>query len=185
MSDTTSIIPEPPAVPEVPPAPAAPEVAAPVTSGSKEGTKDVSATPATEAASETPAEAATASAPVVVNDDNGQHVVLADGSSVTTRSHAYPVSNTEWEKYELTHSGDQARYSLVPGDEHYSPYSDPSIPNSHLAQMVEREIQSFADRILHDAEAVVSPLWHGLQGVYQGELKQAIATGGGSGKVEA
>lgn len=181
MSDTTSI-PEPPAVPEVPPTPVTPE---PVLSGSKEATTDVSATPAAAPASETPAEAAADSAPVVVNDDNGQHVVLADGTSVATRSHPYPISNTEWEKYELTHSGDQARYSLVPGDEHYSPYSDPSVPNSHLAQMVEREIQSFADRILHDAEAVVSPLWHGLQAVYQGELKQAIATGGGSGKVEA
>lgn len=169
MSDTTETTVPEPKTPETP----AVDTAAPATDDG------------TSLPPEDDTEAAEPAAPTVVNDDAGQHVVMPDGTEVTTRSHTYPVSNSEWENYELTHSGDQARYSFKPGDKEYSPYSDPSVPNSHLAQSVEREIQSFAERVLTDVEAKVSPMWHALQGIYQGELKQAIQTGGGSGKVEA
>jgi hypothetical protein len=121
----------------------------------------------------------------VVNDADGQHVQMPDGSVVFTRSHPYPVSNHEWENYELTHSGDQERYSLRPGDRDYSPYSDPSVPNSHLAQMVEREIQGYGERVQSDPQTKVSAMWEGLQPVYRGQLANAIATGGGDSEVEA
>jgi hypothetical protein len=127
----------------------------------------------------------TSAEPEVVNDANGQHVNMPDGSVVTTRSHTLPISNAEQEVYELTHSGDQERYHYAPGDKEYNANSDPRLPNSHIAQMVEREIVSFAERIKEDAEAVVSPIWNSFVKVYEGELKQAISTGGGSGKVEA
>lgn len=124
-------------------------------------------------------------APQVVNDDNGQHVVMPDGSVITTRSHTYPVSNAEQEVYELTHSGDQERYKFVPGDKEYNAYSDPKLPNSQVAKWVEQEIISFAGRILDDPNARVSPIWDSFNQIYQGELAEAIETGGGSGKVEA
>ena len=131
------------------------------------------------------AEPETPSEPVVENGPNGQTVTMPDGTVVTTRSHPYPVSNSEQLVYERTHEGDQERYPYVPGDREYSPYSDPAVPNSHVAQTVEREIASFGERILLDAEAKVSPMWNALKGVFEGELDQAIASGGGSGKVQA
>lgn len=178
MSDTTDTSAETPEQPSTDPTVPAED---PTTGGGSDGTSVPSSAPdeGTTDSSETP------STPTVVNDDSGQHVVMPDGLEVTTRTHTYPVSNSEWENYELTHSGDQLRYPYKPGDKEYSPYSDPNVPNTHMAQMVEREIQSFAARVLEDAEAVVSPMWNALHGIYEGELKQAIATGGGSGKVEA
>jgi hypothetical protein len=121
--------------------------------------------------------------PVVVNDDNGQHVDMPDGSVVVTRQHTLPISNEEQEKYDVTHTGDQLRYLLVPGDAGYSPYSDPAVPDSHLAQRIEREILSFAERVLENSKAVVSPMWNGLKGIFTEELDKAIATGETSGKV--
>jgi hypothetical protein len=135
--------------------------------------------------SETPP---SSSEPTVVNDENGQHVLVPqeDGSvrTVVTRSHTLPVSNAEQAVYEQTHTGDQPRYSLVPGDAGYSAYSDPAVPNSHLAQRVETEIVSFAERVLQDSKAAISPLWNSLKGVFEGELEQAIETGVATGKVE-
>lgn len=142
-----------------------------------EGTEEAPEAP------ETPAEEA--AEPEVVNDADGQHVNLTDGTTVYTRSHPYPVTNSEWENYELTHSGDQARYSLKPGDLGYSPNSDPSIPNSWLAQQVTVQLASYAERVKLDPNARPSVTWEALQPGYQGALEDAIATGGGSGKVEA
>lgn len=130
-------------------------------------------------AEETPQE------PVVENGPNGQTVTMPDGSVVTTRTHPFPVSNHEQENYELTHHGDQLRYPYKPGDAAYSPYSDPAVPDSRIARQIEQEIGNFGERVLQDVEAHVSPIWQGLKKVYDGELKQAIETGGGSGKVEA
>ena len=126
-----------------------------------------------------------ASGPVVSNNPDSQTVTMPDGTVVYTRQHGYPISNNELQKYELTHQGDQLRYPYVPGDQGYNPYSDPKIPNSHSAQMVERDIASYAERVLTDKNARVSPMWDAFNGIYEGELDQAIASGGGSGKVEA
>jgi hypothetical protein len=125
----------------------------------------------------------TSEGPQVVDDENGQRVLMPDGSTVVTRQHAFPMTNAEQAVYEETHTGDQPRYSLTPGDAGYSPFSDPAVPNSHLAQSIEREIASFADRIKNDASAVVSPIWQGLKGIYQEQLDHAIETGEESGKV--
>lgn len=123
--------------------------------------------------------------PVVSNNPDGQTVTMPDGKVIHTRSHGYPISNREEEVYELTHQGDQLRYPYVPGDQEYNPYSDPKIPNSHVAQMVERDIASYAERVMTNPEARVSPQWDAFNGIYEGELDQAIASGGGSGKVQA
>lgn len=170
--------PEPPEDPETPQSPA--EAPKEADSGS---TTEVFPEDVTEP-SEVQEEAAPAD-PVVVTTKDGQTVTMPDGRVVHTRSTDAPVSNSEWQAYELTHQGDQPRYAHVPGDEAYSPYSDPAVPNSHLAQMVEREIANFAERVAQDITAEVSPIWNSLKGIYKGELDAAIATGGGSDKVMA
>jgi hypothetical protein len=134
---------------------------------------------------QTSAEEDEPAAPEVVSDDSGQHVNMPDGTVVTTRSHTYPVSNAEQDVYEQTHSGDQLRYPYKPGDREYSPYSDPSVPDSRLSQMIEREIVSFADRVATDGKALISPIWSGLQPTYKAEIEAAVETGGGEGKVRA
>lgn len=121
--------------------------------------------------------------PQVVNDDNGQHVVLPDGTKVYTRHDNLPRSNAEQATFELTHSGDQLRYPYKPGDKEYNAYSDPAVPNSHLARMVETEIVSYAERVLDDPKAAVSTMWNALKGVFDGQLAHAIETGEGSGKI--
>jgi hypothetical protein len=118
-----------------------------------------------------------------VNDDSGQHVVLPDGTKVYTRHDAFPRSNAEQATFELTHSGDQLRYPYKPGDKEYNAYSDPAVPNSHLARMVETEIVSYAERVLDDPNAAVSTMWNALKGVFDGQLAHAIETGEGSGKI--
>lgn len=123
--------------------------------------------------------------PVVETNPSGQTVTFPDGRVVHTRSSDAPVSNGEWQAYEHTHQGDQLRYSYKPGDKEYSPYSDPSVPNSHTAQQIEREIASFAERALQNPEAEVSYMWNALRGMHEGALDRAIATGGGSDKVMA
>jgi hypothetical protein len=152
---------------EVPPAPSAPEAPEPATD------------PAEGSAEETP------SKPVVNTTAGGQTVTFPDGRVVHTRFTDAPMSNTEWQQYERTHQGDQPRYPYVPGDREYTPYSDPNVPNSQLAQRVEREIASFAERVLENAEAAVSPIWNALHGLHESELDTAIASGGGSDKVMA
>lgn len=127
----------------------------------------------------------TVTGPVVSNNPDGQTVTFEDGTVVHTRAHGYPMTNREQEQYELTHQGDQLRYPYVPGDKEYTPYSDPSVPNSHIAQMIERDIASYAERVLTDPKARVSPQWDAFHGIYEGQLEQAIASGGGSGKVQA
>lgn len=133
-------------------------------------------------------EDAAPSGPVVVNDANGQHVDIPqeDGSvrTVYTRAHNLPVTNAEQAAFELTHLGDgQLRYPYKPGDLEYSPYSDPAVSDSRLAKHVETELASFAERLQADPNAVPSPIWNSLKGIYEEELQDAIATGGGSGKV--
>lgn len=128
---------------------------------------------------------AQASVPVVEMLANSQTVTMPDGSVVTTRTHPYPISNKEWMEYERTHSGDQERYPWKPGDAQYSANADPSVPDSHAAQRVEREIQSYADRVKNEPGASISPMWDAFQPVYQGALEQAIKTGGGNSEVEA
>lgn len=123
--------------------------------------------------------------PVVETTPTGQTVTFSDGRVVHTRSSDAPVSNSEWQAYELTHQGDQLRYPYVPGDKEYTPYSDPNVPNSHLAQQIEREIASFAERVLQDPKAEVSYIWNALHGIHVSELDRAIATGGGSDKAMA
>ena len=123
------------------------------------------------------------SEPEVVSDDNGQHVNMPDGSVVYTRAHPYPVSNSEWENYELTHSGDQLRYSLKPGDQGYSPLSDPSIPNSWLAKQVETQLASYGERVLLDQNARPSVTWDALQPGYEDALEAHAETGVGGGKI--
>lgn len=122
--------------------------------------------------------------PIVTNGPNGQTVTLPDGRVVTTRAHPYPVSNSEQQSYEKTHHGDQLRYPYVPGDANYSPYSDPTVPNSHLAQRVEAEISGYGERVKQDPNAAVSPMWNALKGVADGTLENAIKTGVASGNVE-
>ena len=173
MTDQSEVQPE-----EVPAAPvetpeSQPE--APAEPETDEGTEEA---PETE---EQPAE--DAAGLEVVNDGNGQHVNMPDGSTVYTRSHPYPVTNTEWENYELTHSGDQLRYSLKPGDEGYSALSDPSVPNSHLAQQVTVQLASFAERVKDDPEARPSVTWDALQPGWQGALEAHAETGVSSGKI--
>lgn len=155
-------------VPPAPSAPDAPEDATEPTEDQEEGT-----------AEEDPAK------PVVNTTPDGQTVTFPDGRVVHTRFTDAPMSNTEWQQYEHTHQGDQLRYPYVPGDKEYSPYSDPSVLDSHLAQRVEREIASFAERVLEDAEAAISPMWNALHGLHESELDTAIATGGGQGKAMA
>lgn len=115
--------------------------------------------------------------PVVNNNPDNQTVTMPDGTVVYTRQHGLPMTNRELEQFELTHHGDQQRYAYVPGDKEYSPYSDPAVPNSHVAQMIEREIASFAERVMQDAKAVVSPTWNSFKGIFESELDQAIASG--------
>ena len=124
-------------------------------------------------------------APVVDTSPSGQTVTFPDGRVVYTRSTDAPVSNAEWREYEKTHQGDQLRYQFVPGDKDYSPYSDPAVPNSHLARMVESEIAGYAERVALDPNTQVSYIWNALHGMHEGELDRAIATGGGSGKAMA
>lgn len=193
MSDSTSgssttptpdpTVPAPPAAPSVPSAPAVPAAAGtpvPDTTEPQPLQAGGETAPAADPATDTAAAPAT---PTVVNDDSGQHVVMPDGTVVHTRHDNLPRSNAEQEAFELTHSGDQLRYPFKPGDKEYSAYSDPAIPNSHLARSVEQEIVSFAERVFQDPAAVVSPIWNALKGVFDGELKQAIETGQGSGNI--
>ena len=119
----------------------------------------------------------TETGPVVNNNPDNQTVTMPDGTVVYTRQHGLPMTNRELEQFELTHHGDQQRYAYVPGDKEYSPYSDPAVPNSHVAQMIEREIASFAERVMQDAKAVVSPTWNSFKGIFESELDQAIASG--------
>jgi hypothetical protein len=156
----------------------------PTTSEDTSGSSSASETSASEStgSSEDSAEAP-AAAPQVVNDDSGQHVVLPDGTKVYTRHDNLPRSNAEQATFELTHSGDQLRYPYKPGDKEYNAYSDPAVPNSHLARMVETEIVSYAERVLDDPKAAVSTMWNALKGVFDGELAHAIETGEGSGKI--
>lgn len=190
MSDEVEV-PSTPPVEAVPPPPAPPETPETPQTDSA-GTEDISgdqdaegvpedATGATEGQEE-----AAAAAPVVETTASGQTVTFPDsGRVVHTRSGDYPVSNAEWAEYELTHQGDQPRYASVPGDKDYSPYSDPNVPNSHLAQQVESEIAGYAERVLTNPDAEVSYIWNALHGVHVGELDTAIASGGGSGKAMA
>lgn len=185
MTDTTDVQPE-----EVPETPETPQEGAqagsegmtsPTTS---EDTSDSSSASETSVFESTDS-SGTSAEPEVVNDADGQHVNLADGTTVYTRPHPYPVSNHEWQAYELTHSGDQQRYSYKPGDKEYNPLSDPSIPNSWLAKQVETQLASYGERVKVDPNARPSVTWDALQPGYQGELADAIVTGGGDGKVEA
>lgn len=155
-------------VPPAPSAPDAPEDATEPAAGEEEGTEEEGD-----------------SGPVVETTPTGQTVTFPDGKVVHTRSSDAPVSNSEWRAYELTHQGDQLRYPYVPGDREYTPYSDPNVPNSHTAQQIEREIASYAERVVQDPNAEVSYMWNALHGVHVGELDTAIATGGGEGKAMA
>lgn len=121
--------------------------------------------------------------PQVVNTATGQYVSMPDGTEVQTRSHPYPISNGEWAKYEKTHAGDQARYPYVPGDKEYSAHSDPHIPNSSLAQKIEAEIASYAERVLTNPSAAVSNIWNSVRGIFDGELEKFTETGVGGGKI--
>lgn len=172
MTDTTEAPQEPVEAPEE----------EPETETTEEGAQAPEA-PAEDEEEDPEAEAPTG--PVVVNDDAGQHVVMPDGSVVHTRHDSYPRSNSEWEVYEVTHSGDQQRYSFKPGDKEYTPTSDPSVPDSWLAKQIETQLVSFPERVALDPAARPSPTWDALQPGYQGELAAAIETGGGGGKVEA
>lgn len=187
MTDETSTveeIPEPPAPPAPPEAPETEgqesDAEAPEGTGeeleTEEGSED--ATEPTEGVEEPPAQ------PQVVNDASGQHVLMPDGTVVTTRTHSFPVGNAEQEQYDLTHHGDQLRYPYVPGDAAYSPYSDPAVPDSHIARRVEAEIGNFGERVLADPEAKVSPMWEGLKSSSDAAIKNAIESGIESGKVE-
>jgi hypothetical protein len=193
MSDTTDQT-QPQEAPEQPaetvsePTPATePETTSEEPQDPQEGSTSTSPSESSEPTEESSQETAPTE-PQVINDENGQRVLVPqeDGSvkTVVTRTHALPVSNAEQAEYEKTHTGDQPRYSFQPGDAEYSAYSDPAVPNSHLAQRVEAEIISFAERVAQDSEAVISPLWNSLKGVFQGELEQAIKTGATTGKVE-
>lgn len=115
-------------------------------------------------------------------DSNGV-VTKADGSVVYTRTHQYPVSNAEQERYELTHEGDQERYHLKPGDQNYSPYADPAVSNSYLARQVEAEIASYADRVQTDPNAVVSPIWVEQRKTFEGSLAEAIRDDQGNSSI--
>jgi hypothetical protein len=208
MSETTTETPvaapaatAAPAAPvETAPAPTAPEETAPgLAAPTPETSAAVAADP--DSADETPQEGAQSDSepstsaspsetssdeeaqPQVVNDDSGQHVVLPDGTKVYTRHDNLPRSNAEQATFELTHSGDQLRYPYKPGDKEYNAYSDPAVPNSHLARMVETEIVSYAERVLDDPKAAVSTMWNALKGVFDGQLAHAIETGEGSGKI--
>lgn len=183
MTDETNTVEE---VPEPPAPPAAPDETPQEPSEDPEGAgegqqADQDSDEATEAAQgeeEAPAE------PVVTNGPDGQTVTMPDGKVVTTRSHPYPVSNYEQEVFDLTHHGDQLRYPYVPGDPAYSAYSDPAVPNSHLAQRVTSEIAGFGERVKQDPNAAVSPMWNNLKGVEQGEIEEAIETGVSTGNTE-
>lgn len=122
-------------------------------------------------------------AATVVNTPTGQYVSMPDGTEVQTRSHPYPISNGEWAKFEKTHAGDQARYPYVPGDKEYSAHSDPHVPNSSLAQKIEAEIASFAERVLINPSAAVSNIWNSVRGIFDGELEKFTETGVGGGKI--
>lgn len=193
MSDTTDTTAAPAAPVEESPAPqeSPSALAAPTPETSAAVAADPASAPATDAPEpaaepapdETESEPEEAPAPQVVNDENGQRVIMPDGSTVYTRHDSLPRSNAEQATFELTHSGDQLRYPYVPGDKEYNAYSDPAVPNSHLARMVETEIVSFGERVLADPKAAVSTMWNALKGVFDGELKQAIETGEGSGKI--
>lgn len=200
MSDDQSTVPEVPAPPALPDVPEEETVTlkTPANLGSSDETPQsdpagtVEADPGgdTEGASEDATQADSGqeeadAPPVVETTPAGQTVTFPDGRVVYTRSSDAPASNSEWREYERTHQGDQPRYPFVPGDREYTPYSDPNVPNSHLAQMVEREISSYAERVLQDPGAQVSYIWNALHGVHESELDTAIATGGGSGKVMA
>lgn len=195
MSDTTDTSTETTPVPETTPTPDTGSTGTETSTGGSETTAapdTTETTPDTSEGGSEPSEGQddtttdeTPAAPQVVNDDDGQHVVMPNGNVVVTRNHTYPVSNAEQEVFELTHSGDQERYKYVPGDKEYNAYSDPKLPNSQVAKWVEQEIISFAGRILDDPNARVSPIWDSFNQIYQGELAEAIETGGGSGKVEA
>lgn len=183
MSDETEV-PNTPPVEEVPLPPEPPEEPAADVEDEGTGKETEEGSEDATAAGEGQEEAAPAD-PVVETTPTGQTVTFPDGRVVHTRSSDAPVSNAEWQAYELTHQGDQLRYPYVPGDQGYTPYSDPSVPDSRLAQQIEREIGSFAERVLKDPAAEISYLWNALQGNHQGELDRAIATGGGSDKVMA
>lgn len=188
MTDETNTVEE---VPQPPAPPAAPDETleheepetdeeAPEGAGGDQETGQDSegATDPTQGEEEAPAE------PVVTNGPDGQTVTMPDGKVVTTRSHPYPVSNYEQEVFDLTHHGDQLRYPYVPGDPAYSAYSDPAVPNSHLAQRVTSEIAGFGERVKQDPNAAVSPMWNNLKGVEQGEIEEAIETGVSTGNTE-
>jgi hypothetical protein len=136
--------------------------------------------PEIEAAEEAPEDSAK---PQILFDDAGQYVQMPDGSKVYTRPDNYPRSNTEWEKFEITHSGDQERYSLKPGDKGYNPLSDPSIPNSHLATQVAVQLSSFGERVQSDPNARPSVTWDALQPGWNGALEAHAETGVGGGKI--
>lgn len=185
MSDETTSVSE---VPQPPAPPAPPEEIEETSQGASEDLEGVGEDQKTGDGSEDPTEASEGeenpTEPFVTNGPGGQTVTMPDGRVITTRSHPYPVSNSELEKFELTHHGDQLRYPYVPGDPEYSPYSDPAVPNSHLAQRVESEIAGFGERVKQDSEAAISPMWNALKGVEQGEINAAIETGVSSGNVE-
>lgn len=195
MTDTTEVQPEPevpqepaaaPAENPAPEVPETPQEGAQAGSDGEEETTPDSSSGSTTTSTENSAETSTSSAePEVVNDVNGQHVNMPDGTTVTTRTHPYPVTNSEWETYELTHSGDQLRYPYKPGDAGYNANSDPSVPNSWLAKQIEVQLASFGERVKTDPNARPSVTWDALQPGYQGDLAEAIQTGGGGGKVEA
>lgn len=183
MTDETNTVEE---VPEPPAPPAAPDETPQEPSEDPEGAGGDQETgqdsdEATEAAQ---GEEEASTGPVVTNGPDGQTVTMPDGRVLTTRSHPYPVSNHEQEVFDLTHHGDQLRYPYVPGDPAYSPYSDPAVPNSHLAQRVESEIAGFGERVKQDPNASVSPMWDNLKGIERGEIEEAIETGISTGNTE-
>lgn len=185
MSDETTSVSE---VPQPPAPPAPPEEIEETSQGASEDLEGAGEDQKTGDGSEDPTEASEGeenpTEPFITNGPGGQTVTMPDGRVITTRSHPYPVSNSELEKFELTHHGDQLRYPYVPGDAAYSPYSDPAVPNSHLARRVEAEIGNFGERVLADPEAKVSPMWDGLKASSDAAIKNAIETGVESGKVE-
>jgi hypothetical protein len=180
MSDeTVQEVPAVPPVPETPQSPATATLVVPADLPTAEDPQDASEAP--EVAEEAPVDHQGNEIP---DPPEFGVVVKEDGTKVYTRSHEYPIDNAEQDTWDLTHKGSAARYSLVPGDQGYSPQSDPAVVNSHLAQAVEAEILSFPARYAADPEAKVSPIWEGLRQVLQGELAQDLATGGGNSDVE-
>jgi hypothetical protein len=175
--ENSAEVPAPPALPESPDSESSQSDA----EGTKDQDPDVQTGNPDEAVSE---DEEAPDGPKVENGPNGQTVTMPDGTVVTTRNHPFPVSNYEQLLYDLTHHGDQLRYPYKPGDPEYSPYSDPAVPNSHIAQSIEREIAGYGTRVLENPETEISPMWTGLKRDFDATVKSAVESGVGGGRVE-